>query len=619
MPKFSKDKETLLKILKRFDGDFTVEDITDTEEFKKESSNHTFLLHIVLEALCGIVEKDAEKRLQLFNGVYSVLSKSDVLDEKIVLDNLMPTRRKMAFNLLKMITKIHNTVVPNPTQDIKCLDYIKTSEFVKYQDKYKETFDEIKVIAEGGFGTVYMARHKFDGIIYAVKKIIFKLKNDSEYSQVIREVRSISALNHLNVVSYNNAWIEGNSSQSEISSEASSSTENSELGSLNSNVRSNRKKPKCASALQFSKSTSSSTTQSGSSNSKLNEFSEDIIFSKLENANFSQVSLNSRLRNKFFQSSGLSEVSESSSSEADSFQWNSSNISNATSKIDEGNILPSFKNLSFMCPKVMLCIQMEFCDCDLRLWLDQRAKGEPLPFQMDELGIFKDILHGVAHIHLKSIIHRDLKPQNIFYSTKDNVMKIGDFGLATLGSSSPNRHKDVSTHHSSDLGTLPYAAPEQRNGNNYSNKVDIYSLGIILIELLLQFQTHMEFCKTIESISKSDIPKKLLEKWPDYVFLVENLIEKNPSSRMSAKEILILPLIHGQDNHEELQEKLLDKDRLLEEKDGIIEEKDGIIEEKDGIIEEKDGIIERLMQKNKELTIINTQLREQIKLSQQTS
>lgn len=51
-------------------------------------------------------------------------------------------------------------------------------------------------------------------------------------------------------------------------------------------------------------------------------------------------------------------------------------------------------------------------------------------------------------------------------------MKIGDFGLATLGSSSPTRQKELSTHHSSDLGTLPYAAPEQRNRHNYNNKVN---------------------------------------------------------------------------------------------------------------------------------------------------
>lgn len=48
----------------------TVEDVTDAEESKNESPNHTFLLQVLLEALCGTLERDAEKRFQLFNGMH---------------------------------------------------------------------------------------------------------------------------------------------------------------------------------------------------------------------------------------------------------------------------------------------------------------------------------------------------------------------------------------------------------------------------------------------------------------------------------------------------------------------------------------------------------------------
>ena len=86
---------------------------------------------------------------------------------------------------------------------------------------------------------------------------------------------------------------------------------------------------------------------------------------------------------------------------------------------------------------------------------------------------FFQICQGVAYLHENNIIHRDLKPDNILL-TKSGLVKICDFGWAIAA------QDERSTY----CGTLDYMAPEILKGMNYSNKVDVWSLGIMLFELI---------------------------------------------------------------------------------------------------------------------------------------
>ncbi|KFM63985.1 Eukaryotic translation initiation factor 2-alpha kinase 1, partial [Stegodyphus mimosarum] len=251
----------------------------------------------------------------------------------------------------------------------------------------------------------------------------------------------------------------------------------------------------------------------------------------------------------------------------------------------------------------MLCIQMEYCDCDLRLWLDCRAVGQELPFQKDVIDIFKDILNGVAHIHSKSIIHRDLKPQNIFFSKKSNSMKIGDFGLATLAECSSEEISGVSrTKYSANLGTAPYAAPEQLKRSRYNSKVDIYSLGIILIELLLVLKTKMEHQRVIEEVLKGEIPSEMSKKWPGLSELVQNMVQTKPERRMCATEILEHSVFLEQKGKKDrqLKDTLIKKDEEIEQLKVKVEEKAEEIEQLKVKVEEKAEEIEQLKVKVEE-------------------
>ena len=94
-----------------------------------------------------------------------------------------------------------------------------------------------------------------------------------------------------------------------------------------------------------------------------------------------------------------------------------------------------------------------------------------------EENIIKDIILqiciGLKEIHKNNIIHRDLTPDNIFIN-KNNKIKIGDFGISKISKEYANTQ--IGKHH--------YFAPEIEKRNKYNNKIDIYSLGCIIYELL---------------------------------------------------------------------------------------------------------------------------------------
>ncbi|MFD1031018.1 Stk1 family PASTA domain-containing Ser/Thr kinase [Metaplanococcus flavidus] len=91
--------------------------------------------------------------------------------------------------------------------------------------------------------------------------------------------------------------------------------------------------------------------------------------------------------------------------------------------------------------------------------------------------IMKQLASALAHAHHNQIVHRDIKPQNILMDAEGNV-KISDFGIAMALSATSY------TQTNSVLGTVHYLSPEQARGGNATKKSDIYSLGIVMYELL---------------------------------------------------------------------------------------------------------------------------------------
>ncbi|XP_051173672.1 serine/threonine-protein kinase nekl-2-like isoform X2 [Leptopilina boulardi] len=143
----------------------------------------------------------------------------------------------------------------------------------------------------------------------------------------------------------------------------------------------------------------------------------------------------------------------------------------------------------------------------------------------DAVYLFTQVVLGVNHIHSKNILHRDLKPENIMLTGRNaDVVKIVDFGL------SKNNQESILSH----AGTFFYMAPEMLQGQVYDLKCDIWSMGVVLYEMVTK--TLPFPATTLPELIKM----VMLEKpKPFSIGLSENLISM--ISKMLRKKAILRP------------------------------------------------------------------------------
>jgi translation initiation factor 2-alpha kinase 4 len=194
--------------------------------------------------------------------------------------------------------------------------------------------------------------------------------------------------------------------------------------------------------------------------------------------------------------------------------------------------------------KSILYIQMEFCEKQTLRDLIRRDLHED---SEEYWKLFRQMIEGLAHVHSHGIIHRDLKPDNVFIDVA-GVPKIGDFGLATSGQYERTDKKTESGSHADgdmtrSIGTALYVAPELRSSvaGSYTDKVDMYSMGIIFFEMCYPLQTAMERDHVIRKLRerKHDLPAEF--ETPEKLLqgsIITSLISHRPSERPGCAELL---------------------------------------------------------------------------------
>jgi serine/threonine protein kinase/Tfp pilus assembly protein PilF len=179
--------------------------------------------------------------------------------------------------------------------------------------------------------------------------------------------------------------------------------------------------------------------------------------------------------------------------------------------------------------------------------LDQKVKKGPLLLKY-ALDLTVQIAEGLVKAHKNGIVHRDIKPANIIV-TEDGVVKILDFGLAKLAGQTNVTKEQTS------LGTVNYMSPEQTQGDVVDDRTDIWSLGVLLYEVISgQFPFRGEYEQAIiysiinqvpEPLSKSrrNIPRNL-EK------IILKALEKKPADRFQTMVDMLKALEKARDEFE---------------------------------------------------------------------
>jgi len=171
--------------------------------------------------------------------------------------------------------------------------------------------------------------------------------------------------------------------------------------------------------------------------------------------------------------------------------------------------------------------------------LRERIRREPLNAK-EAVDIAIQVAQGMAKAHEKGIVHRDIKPANILM-TKDGTAKIVDFGLAKLAG------QVQLTRAGTTIGTAAYMSPEQARGKAVDRRTDIWSLGVVLYEMLagqLPFKGDLEQT-LIHSILKSE-PEPITKFRKDLPKGLEQIILKSllksPSSRYQTMDEFLADL-----------------------------------------------------------------------------
>ena len=179
---------------------------------------------------------------------------------------------------------------------------------------------------------------------------------------------------------------------------------------------------------------------------------------------------------------------------------------------------------------------LEYCDSgDLKNIMQKPIKEKFVQFY------FTQLANGLKYLDKHSILHRDIKPRNILLTNNKKQLKIADFGFAKKETHNPSLYDTI-------CGSPLYMAPEIITNKPYNNQIDLWSIGMILYELL--FGSHpFEYCKNIQEL-KDNIytnieipPKDTINKdiSNECIDLLKRLLQPSADSRITWNEFFESP------------------------------------------------------------------------------
>jgi translation initiation factor 2-alpha kinase 3 len=432
-----------------------------------------------------------------------------------------------------------------------------------HSDRYAHEYEELEVVGKGGYGKVYKVKHKLDNSFYAVKKIAIsaskmqKIQDGGvqEMESLLEEVRSLARFDHVNIVRYHSAWLEfsvpspikslaperllQNAAAPSFSDDDDDDDDDDDADHLHENFD------------------SLTIFQQPSSHSDVDVVFEtsdagaDIVFEASDTgagAEESAARLSDRLSGHAETLENEEEIETIPRSQSPTYEESESMLSNS----DMPHRLISSHPAG---PILTLNVQMSLYESNLAAFLSTEQALPSHCFHLHlSLQLLDSIVSGVQYLHSRGVVHRDLKPANIFLSlSTDRYPPAGSVDLSTCGDC-PARHCLHVTPRIGDFGLVaalgdgcldaaskPVGTEFYRppTGGKISEKLDVFALGVVAVEMLVAFGTKMERVDALTKVRRGDFPVAIKRLGGEVLRLVAGMVGVVEKERWGCEEVKV--------------------------------------------------------------------------------